>query len=202
MAPIWQTRFTAALRQRLLASLQQADAAGRIELKKLPAWVWGLAALGLCGLGLLVIDLLSMPAPGAPAEGTTGLTVGIAPGTSLDLLGMVLDVLFKLGLVLGLMFTSLGLINRWRGGVSGAHTRQINRLETLRLSPRQALHLVEVHGQTFLIGATDQELSLLAEVDPQAPAGEAFSSPAPEDGSFLFALHQAGQAPEPAQTEG
>jgi len=203
MTPTWQTRFTAALQQRLLATLQQAqvcDAPGRVQWKKLPAWVWGAGALGLCGLGLLVVDWLPAPAPAVPAAGTAGLSAGSALGGSLDLLGMGLDVLFKLGLVLGLMFISLGLLNRWRGGIPGTHTRQINRLETLRLSPRQAIHLVEVRGQTFLIGATDQGLSLLAEVDSQAPGEEAAGSP--EEASFLFALQQAGQTPEPAHTEG
>ncbi len=51
--------------------------------------------------------------------------------------------------------------------------RQITILETRRLAPRQALHLVKVGSQTFLIGATDQNLTTLAQVVTEAGTGSA-----------------------------
>lgn len=42
--------------------------------------------------------------------------------------------------------------------------RKMAVLETTRLSPRQALHLVQVGNQYFLVGATDQNLNLISAI--------------------------------------
>jgi flagellar biogenesis protein FliO len=41
-------------------------------------------------------------------------------------------------------------------------------VESLRLSNRQSIHLVKVAGKKVLIGATDQSITLLSEVDLEA----------------------------------
>jgi flagellar biogenesis protein FliO len=38
-------------------------------------------------------------------------------------------------------------------------------MESLRLSPKQALHLISVGDQQFLIGATDQNVAVIAQVE-------------------------------------
>jgi flagellar biogenesis protein FliO len=58
----------------------------------------------------------------------------------------------------------------------------------VRLSPKQALHLVTIGDQQFLIGATDQGISLISHVecsfDP-APAEEIRTQPVLDFGSLL-----------------
>jgi len=38
----------------------------------------------------------------------------------------------------------------------------------LRLSPRQAVHLIRIDGRTLLVGASDAQINLLAQVDSAA----------------------------------
>ncbi len=75
-------------------------------------------------------------------------------------------VIIKLIGVLLLIVASAALLRRWmQPGSPGKTTRQLHLLETVRLSPRQALHLVAIGDQRLLIGATDQSIALLAPVE-------------------------------------
>lgn len=105
-----------------------------------------------------------------------------------------IDVILKLGIVLGLVFVAMhGL--RWlqrhrHQNVSGGAT--INVLETTGLTPGRSLHLVVVGEKTLLLGATDHQISVLAEL------AEA-SIPVPdEEASFEETLsRQTHSDPEP-----
>ena len=83
-------------------------------------------------------------------------------------------VFVKLVGVLLLIVASAIIFRRWfQPGFNGKATRQLHLVETVRLSPKQALHLVSIGDQQLLIGATDQNVSLIAQVeqgltDPQA----------------------------------
>ena len=69
---------------------------------------------------------------------------------------------FKLIIVLALIFGISVVYKRWlQIGPGGKAARQMRLIETIRLSPKQALHLVSVGGQKLLIGATDQNISLI-----------------------------------------
>jgi flagellar biogenesis protein FliO len=58
------------------------------------------------------------------------------------------------------------VFRRWlQPGLNGKTTRQMRLLETIRLSPKQALHLVLIGDQKLLIGATDQNVSLIAPIE-------------------------------------
>ncbi len=83
-----------------------------------------------------------------------------------SLVGLTAQMFAKTALVLGLMFLALAGLKRWQ--VSGAQTRQLAIVETLRLSPRQALHLVRVGERVLLVGASDTQVSLLTEMDEAA----------------------------------
>jgi flagellar biogenesis protein FliO len=74
-------------------------------------------------------------------------------------------------------------------------------LETTRLSPRQALHLIRAGGQMYLIGATDQGVTLLAEVEP-APAPLVEPAAQPAAPAFAAALVTATQGVIPTQRAG
>jgi flagellar biogenesis protein FliO len=66
-----------------------------------------------------------------------------------------------------LIYVTLLAIRRWQVGKAGVIRRQMNILETTRLSPHQALHLVQLNQRHILIGATDQSIRLICEVEPQ-----------------------------------
>jgi flagellar biogenesis protein FliO len=65
-----------------------------------------------------------------------------------------------------LIVASSFLFRRWlQPGIVSRKTRQVQLLETIRLSPKQALHLVSIGDQQLLVGATDQAISLLTQVE-------------------------------------
>jgi flagellar protein FliO/FliZ len=78
----------------------------------------------------------------------------------------LVGVLLKLIGVLLLIVVSAVLFRRWMhlGPQAGA-VRQLRLLETVRLSPKQTLYLVAVGDQQLVIGATDQNISLLSPVE-------------------------------------
>jgi flagellar biogenesis protein FliO len=38
-------------------------------------------------------------------------------------------------------------------------------IESTSLSPRRAIYLIQVDGQTYMVGATDQSVNLISEVE-------------------------------------
>jgi flagellar biosynthetic protein FliO len=75
----------------------------------------------------------------------------------------------KLIVVLLLIVGAAAIFRRWiQPGAGIQSNRQMRLVETIRLSPRQALHLVTVGGQTLLIGATDQNVSLISPIEEDA----------------------------------
>lgn len=75
------------------------------------------------------------------------------------------DIVLKLGLVILLIFMSVNLM-RWLQNKSGAGgMRKMVIMESLRLSPRQAIHLIRIGSKEILIGATDQSISRLLDLE-------------------------------------
>lgn len=90
------------------------------------------------------------------------------------------ELALKLLLVIGLVYLVLAGL-RWlqKGRIQAtAGTTTIRVLETTGLAPGRSLHLVVVGEKTLLIGATDHQLSLLAELADitTAPLSEESSS--------------------------
>lgn len=89
------------------------------------------------------------------------------------------ELALKLFLVIGLVYLALAGL-RWlqKGRIQAtAMSTTIRVLETTGLAPGRALHLVVVGEKTLLIGATDHQLSLLAELtDVTVPLSEESSS--------------------------
>lgn len=75
-------------------------------------------------------------------------------------------VLVKLAAVLALIMGSAILLRRWQTRQSFSKTvNHLQVLETVRLSPKQAIHLVRIGNQQILIGATDQNITLLTNIE-------------------------------------
>lgn len=88
---------------------------------------------------------------------------------------LLVEMTLKTGLVIGLLLVALFWLKRWQLG-GGRRMRQILVVESLRLTPKQALHLVKVGDRTLLIGAVDTQLSLLTEVAAQANPEESVTA--------------------------
>ena len=104
----------------------------------------------LCTLGLMAL------------KGTAGPTGDPMDSTPF----YFISVFAKLIVVLLLIVASSIIFRRWlQPGVVGKRDRQVQLLETVRLSPKQAVHLISVGGQQLLVGATDQNITLLTAVE-------------------------------------
>ncbi len=137
----------------------------------IPAWSLVLGSLLAFGLFLLGLALAE---PGA-RQGTAPSVSQIATP------GLALSVAFKLLAIVALIYVVAYLLRRW-GSISPLRVRRrVTVVESTRLTQRQALHLVQAGERLLLIGATDQGLALLAELDP-LPEPESAAVPQVEDG--------------------
>lgn len=106
------------------------------------------------------------------------LSLGDSTNTARDPIGSspfyFLSAFIKLMAVLLLVVGSSVIFRRWvQPGLHGKKVQQMQMLETIRLSPKQALHLVLIGDQKLLIGATDQNVSLIAPIhDHPVPVQE------------------------------
>jgi flagellar biosynthetic protein FliO len=94
--------------------------------------------------------------------------------------------------LLGVLLLIVGcsvIFRRWlQAGSGGKAVRQMRLLETVRLSPKQALHLVVIGDQKILIGATDQNVSLITHIEESinpVPAEEPQVQPGLDFGSLI-----------------
>ncbi|MEN4010640.1 MAG: flagellar biosynthetic protein FliO [Bellilinea sp.] len=112
--------------------------------------------IGLLGIGIVACLALAL-ASGNPQAGNA------SPDSSpLYFLG----VIARLAGVLLLIVGGGVLAMRWaRNPRRHNRSGQMMLVESVRLSPKQALHLVQVGGQQFLVGATDQSIALISAVD-------------------------------------
>jgi flagellar biosynthetic protein FliO len=130
------------------------------RLRSWPAWAWGVAALVVLGVLAFLWDA------GQPAA----ITDPFAPPDW----SVFVSVFLKLGVVLALIYVGLFLLKKYRVEGSGENRRRLQLIETLRFSPKQAVHLVRADDRVLMVGATDQAVSLLAEwpEEGEDPAAE------------------------------
>jgi flagellar biosynthetic protein FliO len=77
------------------------------------------------------------------------------------------SVFLRLVVVLLVMAAAFWILRRVQGnGWKGAQ-RQLQVLETTHLTPRRTIHLIQIGERKLLIGATDQSISLLTELDEE-----------------------------------
>ncbi len=119
---------------------------------------------------------------GALAQGPTALpTVTVEPAEAGEYLGyltpetpsarqspstvsVLLDLSWKLGLVLALVYVALRGAKRFMTIRVVEKGKRIEVLETVGLGTQRSLYLVRAGGRTLLLGATAQELTTLADL--------------------------------------
>lgn len=125
------------------------------------------------------------------------LSIGNTSSVSKDPLGStpfyLLSAFVKLIAVLLLIVGSSVIFRRWiQPGITGRKEKQMQLVETIRLSPKQSLHLVMIGDQKLIIGATDHAISLLSPVEENlalAPAIEPGHQPGMDFGSVLQSMN-------------
>jgi flagellar protein FliO/FliZ len=143
------------------------------------------------GLGLLALAVFSQWAA-LSTSAATPQSSGQAPASDLfGTMSLAVSITLKLALVIALIYGCMWVLRRWPTGWMAVSKKRVALLETTRLSPRQALHLVQVGDRTLLVGATDQAVTLLTEI--ALPAGEAVTATRSQAASpaFTHALDQA-----------
>jgi flagellar biosynthetic protein FliO len=145
-----------------------------------------LFAIGLLATGMLL--MISGEQPGGQGD-----TVG----SSLYYAGVMVKLVGVLLLIVG----GAVVLRRFQVRSSGMFGRQVKLVETVRIAPKQALHLVQIGNRRLLIGATDTAISLITELDPAAdtaqiaePAAQPLAVEASNFGDILHSLKQ--NAPE------
>lgn len=76
----------------------------------------------------------------------------------------MISVFFKLLLVLMIIYGAAIVMKRWMVNPSRSKLRQMQVVETLGLTPKRALHIIRVGESVLLVGATDQQITLIKDV--------------------------------------
>lgn len=128
-----------------------------------------LAALFLLGFlatgMLLILSGGSSSAPATPAAGATLFNANEAAADPLGSGWYYAGVIVKMLAVLLLIVGGAVVLHRWQARRANQSGRQLRVVESVRLSPKQALHLVRIGDRCVLIGATDQSIALLSELE-------------------------------------
>jgi flagellar biosynthetic protein FliO len=119
---------------------------------------------------------------------------GVETDPYLNSTSLALGVFVRLILVVIAIYIAAILFRRWQMGGKNQTDRQLALIETLHLNQRRSIHLVRAGDQVFLIGATDQEVSLLGKISPQSDQLAAPTQPSQKPLSFdqhlSFAIQQ------------
>lgn len=77
---------------------------------------------------------------------------------------LLMEMIINTIVVLGLLFLVVAAFRRWQRHSGHEQRRNLAMVESLRLSPKQAIHIVRVGERHLLVGASDTQISLLTEV--------------------------------------
>jgi flagellar biosynthetic protein FliO len=155
-----------------------------------PRWVLVVGVLAFLAVGAWLMSDLNSPANGK-------VIPGMAADPTADSTGLALGVFARLILVVAAIYIAAMLIRRWQNGGTKPSVRQLSVLETLHLSQRRTVHLIRAGEQVFLIGATDQAVTLLGQIPAQAGAQSATALPTGGGLSFEQQLALASQQNNP-----
>lgn len=79
----------------------------------------------------------------------------------MDTVSLVIRMAGALALILGLMFLIVFFLKKWGGITTSSSAGYIQVVENKPLLPKRHVSLIKVAGSYFLIGSTEQGMSLL-----------------------------------------
>lgn len=100
------------------------------------------------------------------------MKTGIGGSFELSSVGLVLNFVWAMLLVVALAYVAARMLKRIGLGKSSP-SRYLNQIDYLPLGPKRGIALVQVVDRTVALGITDQSVSLLLEVTPEAMAERA-----------------------------
>ena len=80
----------------------------------------------------------------------------------------ILQTISALALVFGLLGALYWLSSRYSGRLGGVSSRKIKIVEKLPLGDRRSLLLVEIGQQSYLVGSTAHNISMIAPLEAEA----------------------------------
>jgi len=101
-----------------------------------------------------------------------------------DFFGVLVNTVSSLALVLGLLFLLRYYLLRGVGGSVPRRAAQLRVREQLMLGPRARVVLLDVAERTYLVGMSEQAVTMVELKDLAAPSGEALPPT-----SSTFATH-------------
>lgn len=134
-------------------------------------------------VGLLLVLIVAMaPSQAAwaqtPAVATVAPTESLQPqgggdlwGDAASVPGLLLSLSWKLGLVVLLAYASMWVMRHGLRVRRAAAVGRLSVLETANLGGQRTLHLVRAGSRTFLIGATPQQVTALADLGDTGEPG-------------------------------
>lgn len=85
----------------------------------------------------------------------------------MDTASLIIRMAGALALILGLMFLIVFFLKKWGGIARGSSARYIQVVENRPLLPKRHVSLIKVAGSYFLIGSTEQNMSLLGRMEKE-----------------------------------
>lgn len=114
-------------------------------------------------------------------------------------LSLFIEMVFNTIAVLALLYVVLAAYKRWLQHSGRVRRRQLELIESLRLGPKQAVHLVRVGERCLLVGGSDMQVSLLAEVEAPSTM-ESDASPPFLDGLVAQMMARLNSYPHESMT--
>lgn len=110
--------------------------------------------LGIGGLALVLFLLVPLGGESSdPLDGPVG----------------AIDLFVKLGIVVVLAYASLAMLKRYTVGATRS-TSLLQVLDSTTLAPNRSVYVVRVGEKRLVLGVTQNQISTLAELEPEAPA--------------------------------
>ena len=82
---------------------------------------------------------------------------------------LVYKFVFSVLLVVILSITGIYLTRKFGSRITGFSGKKVQIIETVRLGPRKALHLLKIHNREILIASTSESITKIARFDQDLP---------------------------------
>jgi len=101
-----------------------------------------------------------------------------------------MNVMMSLIFVFGLIYFLFYIVRWFQSKKSFISTKKLTISETIRLSPHQQIHIIKVGNRKFLLGATEQSINLITELEQEEEDQVAATEQNPEPVDFKTVLQQ------------
>ena len=82
-----------------------------------------------------------------------------------SLASLSFNIFVKLLIIIGIIYLIFYIYRWWQTKNAIIRKNRLSIKESIRFTPKQAVHIIRVDDKEFLIGATDQQISLLSVID-------------------------------------